>query len=104
MPGGWVTVNVAWLLCKPFTVTTTGPDVAPVGTFAETAPTAQLVGVAAVPLKVTVLVLCAAPKSLPLMVTLPPIAPEGGWRFVMEGGAVKGTALLGDPLTTTTSM
>ena len=47
-----VTPLLAWLL----TVTTTGPVVAPDGTEAEMLVALQLVGVAAVPLKVTVLV------------------------------------------------
>ena len=47
-----VTPLLAWLLI----VTTTGPVVAPDGTGAEMLVALQLVGVAAVPLKVTVLV------------------------------------------------
>ena len=51
-----VTVKVTPLLARPPTVTTTGPVVAPAGTGATIDVLLQLVGVAAVPLNVTVLV------------------------------------------------
>ncbi len=54
-PGVEVTVKVMPLLDLPPTVTTTAPVVAPVGTGATMLVPLQLVGVAAVPLKVTVL-------------------------------------------------
>src|SRR5271169_3150395 len=65
----------------------------------------QLVGVAAVPLNVTVLVPCAAPKLVPLMVTEVPTIPDVGARLVMAGGGVtvKLTPLLAWPLTVTTT-
>jgi hypothetical protein len=50
-----VTVNVTPLLACPLTVTTTGPDVALAGTGTTMLVALQLVGVAAVPLNVTVL-------------------------------------------------
>jgi len=56
MVGVGSTVNVTPLLATPPTVTTTLPVVAPVGTFATMLVALQLVGVAAVPLKVSVLV------------------------------------------------
>jgi hypothetical protein len=43
----------------------------------------QLVAVAAVPLKVTVLVPCVAPKFVPLMVTAVPTPPVLGVRLVI---------------------
>jgi hypothetical protein len=43
----------------------------------------QLVAVAAVPLNVTVLVPCVAPKPDPAIVTEAPTAPEVGKRLVM---------------------
>jgi hypothetical protein len=46
----------------PFTVTLTAPVVAALGTGATMLVSLQLVGVAAVPLKVTVLLPCVAPK------------------------------------------
>jgi hypothetical protein len=51
-----VTVKVTPLLACPATVTTTGPVVAAAGTGTAMLVAFQLVGVAAVPLKVTVLV------------------------------------------------
>jgi hypothetical protein len=45
----------------------------------------QLVGVAAVPLNVTVLVTCVAPKLIPAMVTEVPTGPEVGDRLKMLG-------------------
>ena len=53
---GTVTVNAEPLLATPPTVTTTLPVVAPVGTVVAMLVALQVVIVAAVPLKVTVLV------------------------------------------------
>lgn len=51
--GGTVTVKEAPLLASPPTVTTTLPDVAPVGTGAMMLDVDQLDGVATVPLNIT---------------------------------------------------
>ena len=102
MLGGCVTVNAEPLLATPLTVTTTGPVLAPVGTVVPIAPVPQLVGVAETPLNVRVLVLCALPKLLPLIVMAAPTTPEGGCKFAIVGVAVKPTALLGVPFTSTT--
>jgi hypothetical protein len=59
------TVNAIPLLALPPTVTTTFPVVAPAGTGAAMVVALQLVGDAAVPLNVTVLVPCDAPKFAP---------------------------------------
>jgi len=67
--GGTVTVNDTPLLARPPTVTTTLPVVAPVGTGTTMLVADQLVGVAAVPLNVTVLVPLVAPKPVPVIVT-----------------------------------
>jgi len=56
MLGGGITVNDTPLLACPFTVTTTLPVVAPAGTGATIEVALQLVGVAVVPLNLTVLV------------------------------------------------
>lgn len=56
------TVNGIPLLATPPTVTTTFPEVAPIGTGTTMLVALQLVGVAGVPLNVTVLVPCVAPK------------------------------------------
>ena len=86
--GGTVTVNGEALLAKPPIVTTTLPVVAPAGTGTTTLVSAQLVGVAAVPLNVTVLVPCVAPKVVPVIVTAVPIGPLVGASDVIAGGAV----------------
>jgi hypothetical protein len=65
----------------------------------------QVDTVAAVPLKVTVLVPCVAPKFAPVIVTGAPTGPEVGFKLVMLGAevTVKTTALLITPLTVTTT-
>jgi hypothetical protein len=54
----------------------------------------QLVGTAAMPLKLTVLVPWEAPKFTPLITTEPPNGPEFGETLVMFGATIKGTPLL----------
>jgi hypothetical protein len=90
-PDDDVTVKVTPLLAAPPTVTTTGPVAAPAGTGATMLVALQLVGVAAVPLKVTVLVPCVAPKLKPLIVTDVPIGPEVGERLLMAGAGETAT-------------
>ena len=75
-----VTVKLAPLLACPPTVTTTLPVVAPAGTGTTMLVALQLVGVATVPLNVTVLVPCVAPKFVPVIVTEVPTSPEVGLR------------------------
>jgi len=104
-----VTIKLTPLLGTPPTVTTTFPDVAPVGTGAMMLVALQLVGVAVVPLNVTVLVVpCEAPKLVPVMVTELPTAPEVGFRLVMLGAeavfTVNTMALLVLPPTVTTTL
>ena len=60
---------------------------APEGTVTPMLVALQLVAVAAVPLKVTVLVPCVAPKFVPLMVTAVPTVPLLGVRLVILGAA-----------------
>ena len=67
--GGTVTAKDTPLLATPPTVTTTLPVVAAAGTGTTMLVADQLVGVAAVPLNVTVLVPWVVPNMLPLMVT-----------------------------------
>jgi len=104
MPGVGNTVKLTPLLATPETLTTTFPVVAPVGTgtVIELAP--QLVGVAAVPLKVTVLVPWLDPKLVPVMVTAVPLAPLVGDKLAMLGVTVKLNPLLEVPLTVTTTL
>ena len=94
------TVNGAPLLLAPPTVTTTFPVLAPAGTGVTICVALQLVGVARVPLKLTVLDPCVAPKFVPVIVTEAPSAPEVGDKLVMFGAAstVKLTPLLFTPL------
>ncbi len=102
-PGG--TVNATGLLAPPPTVTITLPVVAPVGTGTVIVVEVQLVGVAVVPAKVTVLVPCVEPKLVPVIVTSVPGPPEVGFRFAMLGvdSTVKLTPLLTTPPTMTTT-
>jgi hypothetical protein len=93
--GGTVTVKPAPLLAWPPTVTTTLPDVAPTGTGTAMLVALQVVGVAVVPLNVTVLAPWVAPKLAPAIVTGTPIAADAGSTFVMLGGTVNVEPLLG---------
>jgi hypothetical protein len=88
---GAVTVKVMPLLAAPPTATTTLPVLAPLGTGATILFALQLVGVAAVPLNLTVLVPCVAPKFAPVIVTEAPTKPDVGFNPVMFG---TGAALL----------
>src|SRR6266852_2909073 len=106
MFGAGTPVNATPLLFTPLALTTTLPVVAPLGTGATIDVALQLVGVAAVPLKLTVLVPWVAPKFVPVMVTDAPTAPEVGDRTVMFGAGtpVNATPLLFTPLACTTTL
>src|SRR5205085_2158834 len=82
------------LLATPLTVTTTGPVVANAGTATTIVRSLQLVGVAATPLKVTVLVPRVAPKLTPEMVTDVPAGPAVGVRLLMVGAVLVSVAHL----------
>ena len=95
--GGTVTVNGMPLLARPPTVTTTGPLVAPLGTGTVMLVALHVVGVANVPLNVTVLVPAVVPKFVPAIVTGVPIGPDVGLSVVMLGAGdvtVNATPLL----------
>jgi len=94
------------LLATPFTVTTTLPVVAPAGTGTVMLPADQAVGVAAVPLKVTVLAPWLAPKLVPLIVIAVATGPLDGERLVSVGVGitVNVSALLASPPTVTTTL
>jgi hypothetical protein len=77
------TVKFIPLLALPPTVTITGPVVADTGTGVTMFVVLQLVGAAAPPLNVTILVPCVDPKPVPLMVTEFPTEPELGDRPVI---------------------
>jgi hypothetical protein len=73
------TVNAAPLLVTPVTVTTTLPVVAENGTLARIVPSLHEFTVAAiVPLNVTLLLPCVAPKPDPEIVTTVPVVPLVG--------------------------
>ena len=106
MLGGVVTVKLMALLVSPPTVTTTLPLVAPEGTGTTMLVALQLVGAAAVPLNITVLVPWLAPKFEPPIVTDVPTGPDAGFTLVMAGGmsTVNATPLLATPPTVTTTL
>src|ERR1035437_29792 len=81
-----VTVKDTPLLARPPTVTTTLPLVAPAGTGTTMLVADQVVGVVVMPLKVTVLVPCVAPKLAPAIVTDVATGPLAGASVVMVGG------------------
>jgi hypothetical protein len=94
------------LLATPLTVTTTLPVVAPAGTGTTMLVADQDVGVAVVPLNVTVLVPVVEPKFAPAIVTEVPTGPFAGVRLVTAGAVpvtVNVRALLGRPPTVTTT-
>lgn len=95
--------NAAPALAVPATVTITLPDVAPAGTGTTMDVEFQLPGDAFVPLNVTVLVPCEAPKLAPVTVTDVPTAPADGDKFVIVGTTVKADPLLFTPLAFTTT-
>jgi len=105
MEGGMTTtVNNTPLLANPLAVTTTLPVVAPLGTGTTIEDALQLVGVATVPLKLTVP--WVAPKFVPLIVIDAPKEPEAGETLVIDGLGitVNGTPLLTCPLTATSTL
>jgi len=104
--GVFNTVKLVPLLTTPDTVTTTFPVVAPLGTGTTIETAFQLLGVVAVPLNVTVLVLCVDPKFVPAIVTELPTTPELGDKLVILGVSrtVNDMPALGTPLTVTTTL
>lgn len=83
--GAETTVKGTALLAIPDAVTTTLPVVAPAGTGTTIVVGFQLVGVAAVPLNVTLLVPTIGPKFIPSIVTKVPTAPEARDSVLMTG-------------------
>jgi hypothetical protein len=85
---GGVTVKTTWLLPTPPDTTSTRsfPIGAAVGTGTEILVALQLVGVPAIPLNLTLLVPCEAPKFVPVIVTGVPAGPEVGLKSEMFGG------------------
>ena len=81
-----MTVKFEPLLVTPPTVTKTSPVVAPEGTGATMLVALQLIGTAATPLNVTVLVPLEVAKFAPAIVTNVPTSPDGGFRLARVGG------------------
>lgn len=80
-----ITVNEIALLTWPCTVTVTGPVLAPGGTAVVILEADHAAGTAAVPLNATTLLPCAAPKLVPVSVTVAPLAPDVGLSAVSVG-------------------
>jgi hypothetical protein len=100
------TVKFPALTFTPLVYTTRLPLVAPLGTGTTIWPAAQLVGVAVVPLNVTVLEPCDEPKLAPEIVTDIPTAAKVGetLEIVGVGKTVKLFPLLANPATVTTTL
>jgi hypothetical protein len=86
-----VTVKLTPLLATPFTVTTTGPVVAPLGTGTVMLVSLQPVAVAGLPLNVTVPVV---PKFVPAIVTDAATGPLVGVTVVICGFVTVNVTLL----------
>ena len=99
MLGVGSTVKLTPFVATPLAFTTTFPVVAPLGTGTAMLDALQLLGVAAVPLKVTVLEPCVEPKFVPAIVTEAPTGADVGDRLLMVGVGkiVKATPLLLTP-------
>src|SRR5438045_3346839 len=89
---GFVAVKLTpFLACPPtFTLTTTFPLIVPHGTKTVMLVALQVVGIAVIPLKVTVLDPCVKPKFDPAIVTEEFTVPEVGFRLVMLGAPLTG--------------
>jgi hypothetical protein len=100
------TVKLTPLLGTLFTVTTTLPLVAPLGTATVMLVVLHAVGTPEAPLNVTVLVPWLAPKFVPAIVTALPTGPDVALKLVMLGVAktVKLTPLLATPPAVTTTL
>ena len=102
-----IRLNATPLLATPPTVTTAFPDVVPTGTGATIdTPAVQLVGLASVPLKATVLVPWLRPKFVPEIVTIVLGGPEVGLKLEILGVriTVKVKPLLAIPPTVTITL
>ena len=108
MPG--VTVKLTPLLALPFTTTSSGPDLAPLGTVTVMLLSLQLLAVATTPGApiTTSLDPWLLPKFEPLIVTGLPTGPEVGDKLLITGAGagvptVKLVPLLAKPFTVTTT-
>ena len=85
---GSSTVKVGPVAVIPFTATFTAPVVAPAGTVMVKLVVLAVVTVAAVPLKVTLLLAAVGLKFVPVMVTVAPTKPLVGLISVIVGGGI----------------
>lgn len=100
-----LTVKPTGLLGAEATVTRILPLVAPLGTGTVMLVLLQFTGMAAVPLKVTVLAPWVEPKFAPVRVTIVPMTPSPGENVVITGAplTVNVTPLLDWPAVVTTT-
>jgi hypothetical protein len=89
-----LTVKFTPLLPTLLTVTSTFPEVAPVGTRTAMLVALQFVGVATVPLNFTVLAPCVGPKFAPVIATELPTTPLLGFSPVILGAEAAFAAVL----------
>jgi hypothetical protein len=96
-----MTVNGRPLLATPPSVMTTFPVVAPLGNVTTTLAEDQVVTADGVPLKVTALEPCVAPRFVPVIRTVFPGSPDTGDKLVIlgVGSTVNAARLLFKPLT-----
>ena len=104
-----ITVNATPVLATPPTVMTTFPVVAPAGTGTTMLVADHVIGVPVVPLNVSTLVPCVAPKLVPAIVTILRTRALVGARLVTVGGGgaavtVNATPMLATPPTLTTTL
>src|SRR6476619_316399 len=101
---GCGTSNWTVWLGTAFTVTSSGPEEAPLGTLATICVSLQLVTEAGTPLKVMVLSRWVVWNPLPeIVIAVPPIPPEGDVALILGGGTVNKAVLLFTPPTLTTA-
>jgi hypothetical protein len=92
--GAGMTINPTPAAGIPATETTTGPEVAPIGTAAVMILSVQVSGVASMPLNVTV---PEVPKLEPVMVTTCPTSPAAGDSIITVGAVENCKALVVRP-------
>jgi hypothetical protein len=105
MLGAGTTLKATPVLATPCTVTTTSPVLAPEGTAVTMVVAFQLLGAAAVPLKVTVLEPWVDPKFEPVIVTDAPTPAVEGEMLLIIGfcKTVKALPALASPPAVTTT-
>ena|ERR1043166_6788781 len=85
MLGGWITAKLRALLATPPTVTTRFPLIDPLGIVTTIEFEFQLDTLQIIPLRLTLLSCCVAPKFDPVIVTDVPTTPDAGDKPMMFG-------------------